>query len=135
MSGFVLDATALVEVLRQVPSRRFVRRLSSVPTGDRWTTSVVVGELMHAGRRAAEASVMKDVLRLVAAVRVAPFDVAAARTYGKLAATLEWAGASLSPTDLMTVAITRTLDMTLVTRRPHLFGRIPQLRVEDWTVD
>ena len=35
----------------------------------------------------------------------------------------------------MPVAITRTLDMTLVTRRPHLFGRIPQLRVEDWTVD
>ena len=134
MSAYLLDATALVEVLRAAPSPRFLRRLASVPTADRWTSAVVVGELMHSARRAAEPGVMSDVLRVVSAVRVAPFDLASARTYAKLAATLEWAGAALTATDLMVAATARTLEMTLVTRRPHVFARVPQLATEDWTI-
>ena len=134
MSGYLLDLTALVEVLRAAPAPRFMRRLSSVATVDRWTSAVVVGELMHAARRAADPGVMSDVLRLVSAVRVAPFDLATARTYAKLAATLEWAGVALPAADLMTAATARTLEMTLVTRRPHVFTRVPQLAIEDWTV-
>jgi tRNA(fMet)-specific endonuclease VapC len=135
LSGYLLDATALVEVLRQAPSWRFLRKLGSVPTADRWTTSMVVGELMHAARRAAEPAIMTDVLRLVTSIRVAPFDVASARTYGKLAASLEWANTPLAVGDLITVSVAKTLDMTLVTRRPYLFQRIQQLKIEDWTVD
>ena len=134
MTAYLLDGTALVEVLRAAPSPRFLRRLAGVVTSDRWTSAIVVGELMHAARRAAEPGVMSDVLRVVSAIRVAPFDLPSARTYAKLAATLEWAGSALPATDLMIAATARTFEMTLVTRRPHVFTRVPQLAIEDWTL-
>jgi|GEM_PF-2693023 len=132
MKGYLLDATALVEPLRAAPSPFFVQRLQRVPTAQRWTSSVVVGELLYAARRTNDQGAMTNVLRLVSSIRVAPFDTAAARTYGKLAASAASAGVALSITDLMTISIARTMDLALVTRRPAVFRAIPQLSVEDW---
>lgn len=131
--GYLFDITAIVEVMRAAPNRHFIRRLSNVPSAERWTSTVVVGELLYAARKGGERSMMVDVLKVVAAIRVASFDTQAAITYGKLAASLDWAGAPITANDLMTVSIAKTLDMTLVTRRPQLFARIPQVRVIDWS--
>ena len=132
--GYLLDASALTEVLRRSPAPRFVARLRSVPTADRWTSALVAAELMLAARRSANRVIATDVVRLLAAIRVAAFDVACARTFAKLRATMEWAGAPLSESDFLTAAVARTHDMTFVTRRAHLFREVPQLRVEDWTL-
>ena len=135
MGGYLLDITALIEVMRTAPSRPFLRKLSLVPSADRWTSAPVIGEMLFAARRSAEAGVMKEMLSLIAAIRVAPFDTAAAVTYGRLSASVDWSGAAVSANDIMTVSIAKTLEMTLVTRRPELFARVPQLRIEDWTTD
>jgi tRNA(fMet)-specific endonuclease VapC len=134
VSGYLFDITALVEVLRAAPSRAFMRRLAEVATADRWTSSIAIGDLLYAARRAERSSVTTDVVKLIAAVRVAPFDVAAANTYGKLTSALLASGVNLSSSDLMNVSIARSLDLALVTRRPALFTQVPQLRVEDWTL-
>src|SRR5829696_7350890 len=103
---YLLDAATLAEVLRSVPSRALVRRLTTVPTRDRWTSVIVVSQLLIAARRTNQARLMQDVVRLVAAVKVAPFDVLAAKAFTK--------------------------DFTLVTRRTEEFAKYPHLRVEDW---
>jgi predicted nucleic acid-binding protein len=133
VSGYLLDGTALVEPLRSSPSPAFVRRLMAVPTADRWTSATTVGEVFYLARRWADPALMADLLRLVSSIRVAAFDVAAANNYAKLAASLEWAKIPLSSADTMTVAIAKTLDLTLVTRRGLLFKGVSQLRIEDWT--
>lgn len=128
--AYLLDTGTLVEVLRAVPSRALVRRLTAVPTRDRWTSVVTVGQVLVAARLAKKPRVMQDVVRLVSAVKVAPFDLAAAQAYAKLrAAAKPAAGAD----DLMIAAIALANDFTLVTRRPTEFSRVPHLRVEDWT--
>ena len=128
--AYLLDTGTLVEVLRAVPSRSLVRRLTAVPTRDRWTSVVTVGQVLVAARLARKPRVMQDVVRLVAAVKVAPFDLLAAQSYAKLRASSKPAG---SADDLMIAAIALANDFTLVTRRPADFARVAHLRVEDWT--
>ena len=44
--AYLLDASTLAEVLRSVPSRALVRRLTAVPSRDRWTS--VISEIGRA---------------------------------------------------------------------------------------
>ena len=67
----------LAEVLRSVPSRHLVRRLAGVPIRDRWTSVISVSQLLVAARRSQHPRLMQDIIRLVAAVKVAPFDLIA----------------------------------------------------------
>jgi tRNA(fMet)-specific endonuclease VapC len=129
--AYLLDTATLAEVLRSVPSRALVRRLTSVPSGDRWTSVVSVSQILVAARRTRSPRIMQDVIRLVAAVKVAPFDVPAAQSFAKLRATI---AVNADTDDVMVAAIAVTNDFTLVTRRPAAFARFPHLRVEDWTM-
>ena len=128
--AYLLDAGTLVEVLRAVPSRTLIRRLTSVPSRDRWTSSIAVSQLLVAARRTQSQKLMKDVIRLVAAVKVASFDMLSAQAFAKFRATV---APEVDTDDVMIAAIAVTNDFTLVTRRPSDFARYPNLRVEDWT--
>jgi tRNA(fMet)-specific endonuclease VapC len=103
--------------------------LTSVPPRDRWTSVITVSQLLVAARRTRRTRLMQDIIRLVAAVKVAPFDMAAAQAFAKLRATVALEGA---PDDVMIAAIALANDFTLVTRRPGDFARFPHLRVESW---
>ena len=128
--AYLLDAGTLAEVLRAVPSRTLVRRLTGVPSRDRWTSSIAVSQLLVAARRTQSQKLMKDVIRLVAAVKVASFDMLSAQAFAKFRATV---APEVDTDDVMMAAIAVTNDLTLVTRRPADFARYPGLRIEDWT--
>jgi tRNA(fMet)-specific endonuclease VapC len=129
--AYLLDTGTIAEVLRSVPAGPLVRRLASVPVRDRWTSVISVSQLLLAARRSRSPRLMQDIIRLVAAVKVAPFDLRAAQSFAKFRATVAPAG---DPDDVMIAAIVAVNDFTLVTRRPGDFARFPHLRVEDWTV-
>ena len=80
-------------------------------------------------RLRARARLMQDVIRVVAAVKVVPFDLVAAQSFAKFRATV---ASDADTDDVMIAAIAVTNDFTLVTRRPNDFVRYPHLRVEDW---
>jgi tRNA(fMet)-specific endonuclease VapC len=127
--AYLLDTGTLAEVLRAVPSRSLVRRLTSIPARDRWTSVITVSQILVAARKTRNPKVMQDVIRLVAAVKVAPFDMIAAQSFAKFRATVSLDG---DTDDVMIAAIAVTNDFTLVTRRPADFARFPHLRIEDW---
>ena len=127
--AYLLDTGTLIEVLRSVPSRTLVRRLTTVPARDRWTSVITVSQVLVAARKTRSPKVMQDVIRLVAAVKVAPFDMIAAQSFAKFRATVALDG---DTDDVMIAAIAVTNDFTLVTRRPADFARFPHLRIEDW---
>lgn len=128
--AYLLDTGTLVEALRSVPSRTLVRRLTVVSPRERWTSVISVGQILIAARAAHSPKLMQDVIRLVAAVKVAPFDLIAAQTFAKLRATI---APEADTDDVMIAAIALANEMTLVTRRSGAFTRYPHLRVEDWT--
>jgi tRNA(fMet)-specific endonuclease VapC len=125
VTRYLFDTTALAEVLKAAPSRRFIRRLTMIAPSDRWTTAMSVAELLYAARQDGSSTLMKDVLSLIAAVRVAPFDLAAARDYAKLRASTERAGADA--TDLVTAAIAKSGEFVLVTHHPDRFATVAGL--------
>ncbi len=127
---YLLDTGTLAEALRAVPSRQFVRRLSYVQPGDRWTSVITVSHLLEAARRAKNPKLMQNVLRLVASVRVASFDLQTAQAVAKLRASMSDPG---EPDDLIVAAIALANDFTLVSGRPIAFRRYHGLRVESWT--
>jgi tRNA(fMet)-specific endonuclease VapC len=127
--AYLLDTGTLSEVLRSVPARGLVRRLTSIPSRDRWTSVISVSQILVAARATKNPKVMQDVIRLVAAVKVAPFDMLAAQSFAKFRATVAPDG---DTDDVMIAAIAVTNDFTLVTRRPGDFSKFPHLRVEDW---
>jgi tRNA(fMet)-specific endonuclease VapC len=127
--AYLIDAGTLVEVLRSVPSKNLVRRLTHVPSADRWTSVISVTQILVAARKSKSTKLMQDVIRLVAAVKVAPFDMAAVQAFAKFRATVAVDG---PPDDVMIAAIAVANDFTLVTRRPSDFARFPNVRAESW---
>ena len=68
----------------------------------------------------------------VLALEVAPFDDAAAATYGEVRAQLESRGQPLGPIDTLIAAHALTLDTVLVTDNLREVHRVRGLVVEDW---
>lgn len=125
---FLLDSATLVEVLRSSPSPRLVARLREVPSRARWTSAVSVGQVLVAARGHANPRLMQRVVQLVAAIRVAPFDLPAAQAFAKLRASMTVA----SVDEVMIAAVAVVNRHTLVTRTPHAFAGVTDLEVENW---
>jgi len=127
--SYLLDTSTLVEVLRASPSPKLVRRLSTVPSRERYTSVITVSQLLLSARRQDDARLMQEVVRLVSSIRVAPYDLAAAQAFAKLRVK---EAAQAETDDVMIAAIAVSRDLVLVTRRKLDFARYPRLRVEDW---
>jgi tRNA(fMet)-specific endonuclease VapC len=129
--AFLLDTPTVAEILRTVPSRALVRHLSETPTRERWTSVITVSQLLVTARRSNQARLMQDVVQVVAALRVAPFDMAAAQVFAKFRA---GPAAELDADDVMIAAIALSAKYTLVTKRTSAFSVFTGLRVENWFV-
>ena len=73
--------------------------------------------------------------RVLPAITVLPFDVATARLYGQIQASLETAGRPLADADLQIAATALVHDLELVTGNLKHFARVPGLRTSSSLVD
>lgn len=64
---------------------------------------------------------------------IAPFDAAAARTYGAVRAALESRGTPIGALDTVVASHAPSLHLDLVTSNTREFSRVQGLRVVDWT--
>ncbi|MFP6683413.1 MAG: hypothetical protein VB934_01820, partial [Polyangiaceae bacterium] len=85
---YLLDASTLVEVLRASPAKTLVRQLSQIPPQQRYTSAIGVSQLLLAARKEKNPKLMQQVIRLVSAIRVAPYDLNAAQSFAKFRATI-----------------------------------------------
>jgi tRNA(fMet)-specific endonuclease VapC len=96
------------------------------------TSSVVVGELELGAARRGSRKLRRELEVLYSGLVVRPSDVAAARRYGRLAATLLDAGVPIGVEDTMVAAHALSRGLTLVTHNRKHFERVKGLRVADW---
>lgn len=66
---------------------------------------------------------------------IEPWDDAAGHQYGVVRAALKRQGAIIGSNDLLIAAHARSIDAVLVTNNTREFARIPDLTLEDWTID
>jgi predicted nucleic acid-binding protein len=129
--GYLFDTDAISEVLKQRPAAGYVRWLAAIPREEQFTSAVVVGELYKgAFRSSATARHLENIeKRVLPAVTVLSYDVAAARVYGQVRARLESAGRPLADADLQIAATALIHDLELVTGNVKHFKRVPGLRL------
>ena len=96
------------------------------------TSSIVVGELELGAVRRGSRKRRRELDGLYSGLEVLPYDVEAARRYGRLAAALLDAGVPIGVEDTMVAAHALSRGLTLVTHNLKHFERVKGLRVDDW---
>ena len=131
--SFLFDTDAISELLRPRPLAGYLEWLQEIPRDEQFTSSVVIGELYKGAYRSSAQKRHLDNIekRILPAVTVLPYDVATARSYGKLRAQLEETGQVLADADLQIAATALYHDLELVTGNLRHFSHIDQLRVND----
>ncbi len=129
--AYLFDTDAISEVLKPRPAAGYVTWLAAIPREEQFTSAVVVGELYKgAFRSSAAARHLENIeKRVLPAVTVLSYDVAAARVYGQVRAQLESAGRPLADADLQIAATALLHDLELVTGNVKHFRRVPGLRI------
>jgi predicted nucleic acid-binding protein len=129
--AFLFDTDAISELLKPRPASGYVKWLAAIPREEQFTSAVVVGELFKgAFRSSAVARHLENVeKRILPAVTVLSYDVAAARVYGQVRAHLESAGRPLADADLQIAATALVHDLELVTGNVEHFRRVTGLRI------
>lgn len=118
-----------------------LQRLLSVPP-NQVAISAVTAEEMLRGRLALLArnrpdqsrvhayNKLMETVRFINTIPVMPFDLASEKRFQDLRSRVSNVGSQ----DLRIAATALEQDLTLVTRNRKDFGRVPSLRIEDWTV-
>lgn len=129
--AFLFDTDAISELLRPRPAPGFVDWVATVPRSEQFTSAITVGELFKGAYRSAErARHLRNIEeRVLPAVTVLPYELSAARVFGRIRSDLEARGEILPDADLQIAAIALYHDLELVTGNLRHFERIPGLRV------
>ncbi len=108
----------------------------SESSGDVFAISMtVVGELhyaVYASRR--QAANRWNLLRLLDAIRIYPFDRSSAEEFGRIQAEQKAKGRPIPPMDAQIAAVARQHALIVLTADKH-FGLIEGIRVENWLVE
>lgn len=128
---YLLDTNAASYLINK-KSAGMDRRLSKVAVNELGISAVTEGELHYGVARRGSAPLRIAVEQFLLTVTVAAWDSAAAREYGRLRTELERQGQLPGGLDLMIAAQAMSLGVILVTG-DRAFGRIKNLKTEDWT--
>lgn len=130
---YCFDTDVLSAVIRRDPPMSLIRRLARTPPEQQFTTAVTLGELLYGAATRGSATLTHKVRELISgALLVLPFDDRAAGVYGPLRARLESEGRRLDEPDLRIASIALSRGLVVVTANVRHFGRVPDLKVENW---
>ena len=136
------DITSLLDRQSGEAFERLARRLGGVPDDERVCTTVVsfeeqmrgwLGQIAKARKPEAQVIAYSRLQRLLRAYQtrdVLPYDDAAAEVFARLRRQQIRVGTM----DLRIAAIALSYDALLISRNRDDFKRVPNLRIEDWTV-
>lgn len=134
---YLLDTDTCIYCLNRAPGyERILARLDRLQYGEALISAVSFGEIeVGLVKRARPDRNRRLVEQFLARFEIAPFDEAAARTYGDLRATLERRGRPIGPLDTLIAAQAVSLKAALVTNNTREFSRITGLRLQNWLKD
>jgi len=132
MAEYLLD-TDISSYIMKRSHEAVLRRLRTVPIGAVAISVISKSELLYGAevspRRQQDTLALSEYLRHV---EVLDFPDQAASHYAQIRAVLKASGATIGANDLFIAAHARAFELTLVTHHTGVFGRVPDLRIEDW---
>lgn len=135
MARYMLDTDTCSYVMKR-SNQAVLNRLQQVRVSDVCISVITKSELMYgvevSPRRAQDRTALDAFL---AHVDILDFPDEAATHYAKIRASLKAKGTMIGANDLFIAAHARSLGLTLVTNNSGEFQRVPDLVLENWTVD
>ncbi|MBT8420289.1 MAG: type II toxin-antitoxin system VapC family toxin [Gammaproteobacteria bacterium] len=133
---YLLDTNVCIAYLRGKNSRNIAARITAAGPGKIALCSVVKAELLYGAEHSANPAMNHARFqRFFEPIPSFPFDDFAASAYGRIRAQLQTRGTPIGPNDRMIAAIGLSRGLILVTHNTSEFGRIPELRIEDWQIE
>ncbi len=128
----MLDTNICIYLIKQQPPT-IIERFLSQPVGEIGISSITAAELAYGVSKSRHVSKNRHALeQFLAPLEIAPFDQAAAWSYGRLRAQLEAKGTPIGSMDLFIAAHALSLGVRLVSNNLREFRRVPGLRLENW---
>jgi tRNA(fMet)-specific endonuclease VapC len=129
----MLDTNICIDVIKERP-RSVLERFASHAIGDIGISVITLAELEYGVSTSSRPAKNREALdQFISSLEVAPFDRQTTIVYGRLRAVLEKKGQAIGSMDLLIAAHAVSLDVRLITHNLREFGRVPGLRIEDWT--
>ena len=129
---YLLDTNVCIRYLNG-QSEGIRRQLSRRQPEEIVLCSIVKAELFYGAMKSKKPeSNLKKQHQFVERFESLSFDDEAAEIYSHIRADLEKIGKPIGPNDLLIAAIAMANDMTLVTHNTGEFGRVKDLKIEDW---
>jgi tRNA(fMet)-specific endonuclease VapC len=132
MAEYMLD-TDISSYIMKRSHEAVLRRLQTVPISAVCISVITKSELLFGAeispRRQQDTAALVEYLRHV---EVLDFPDEAASHYAQIRAALKASGAMIGANDLFIAAHARCLEVTLVTNNTGEFGRIADLKIENW---
>lgn len=133
MPVYMLD-TDISSYIMKRSNQAALRKLRAVPVTDVCISTIVKCELRYgievSPRWQRDQAELDAYLKLV---DVLDFPEEAALDYGQIRADLKLRGTPIGANDMLIAAHARYLGLTLVTNNTREFGRVPGLKIENWT--
>jgi tRNA(fMet)-specific endonuclease VapC len=132
---YLLDTNVCIKLLNN-SDRLVVKRFSEEIPEDINLCTVVNFEMFYGAFRSQKMDFNIGKLeRFIEQFRVFDFNRESAKVCGQIRAELNKKGTPIGVYDLQIAAIAIANDLTLVTHNVREFGRVDDLRYEDWEVD
>jgi len=132
MAEYMLDTDTSSYIMKRSHDA-VLKRLTRVPIGVVCISVITKSELLYgvevSPRRQQDHSALEEYLRHV---EVLAYADEAALHYAQIRAALKTRGTMIGANDLFIAAHARSLKLTLVTNNTSEFGRIQDLKIENW---
>ena len=129
----MLDTNICIYLIKRTPPdvlKRF-RRFEIAQIG---ISSITLSELLYGVSKSSRPEQNRLALtQFLAPLEVLPYDDAAAQCYGELRTHLEKRGTPMGSLDMLIAAHALSIPCTLVTNNEKEFGRVPHLKINNWT--
>jgi tRNA(fMet)-specific endonuclease VapC len=134
---FLFDTNTCSYVIHQRKGfESIIRRMDGLRYGELVLSSIVFAELQFMVAKSAVPQAKREqLLRFLLQFHVAPFDEAAALSYGRLRHQLERRGSPIGPLDTLIAAHALSLKAIVVTNNVRHFAQVSGLAVESWYPD
>ena len=131
---YLLDTNVCIRYINgRSPSLR--SKLATMLRQDIVVSSITKAEMFYGSAKSQiPDQSRKKQIEFLETVHSVPFDDAAATEYGSLRVALETRGTPIGGNDMLIAAIALANNLILVTHDTAEFGRVPDLKIEDWEV-
>ncbi|MBS3776834.1 MAG: type II toxin-antitoxin system VapC family toxin [Bacteroidales bacterium] len=131
---YLLDTNICIYIIKKRPAN-VLKKFESLSPGDVAISSITLAELYYGIMKSSNPKKNQEALdKFLIPLEILDFDYAVTIEYGKIRADLEKNGTPIGPLDTLIASHAKSLNLTLVTNNEKEFERIPDLKIENWTI-